>query len=114
MKVQERRKEKRETLCIDVAVDISRNQKWYDLKCIDISKSGMCLKTDIVMPVETPVELEFCLPRFGTQIEVEGHVVCREYSAEEDYFYYGIMFINLLRKYKEIIGKFIETTDFHS
>ncbi|MBN2532671.1 MAG: PilZ domain-containing protein [Spirochaetales bacterium] len=114
MDLEEKRRNERLYITIDVEFDISIHQHWVTSSVKNISVNGICLLTKEYLPIGSLLYIKFRIPDVDTMINVTGEVIWHgEHSLSDDKYYEnGIKFIEIKSSYKELIGKFIEGITF--
>lgn len=114
MNLEEKRKNQRLYITLDVEFDISSHQHWEASSVKNISVDGICLLTREHLPVGSLLYIKFYIPDFETIIDVTGEVMWHgEHSiSDEQYYENGIKFIEIKSSYRELISTYIEGKTF--
>ena len=112
MSDEERRKNKRINLVIDVKYHMSTYQNWLTVKTRNLSAGGICLLTKYFIPVGSVLDFIFVLPETSKPIKVSGKIIWNEIYIDENYYINGVKFLSLKKSDKESIGKFVDNATF--
>jgi len=106
--MKERRKASRVEIEIDVTVDRIDKNHICKAKIKNISACGACFVTDYDLPLSTYINLIFYLPDSCKVMGITGEIVWNEYSTQDDFFFCGIEFIKIPRRFKKMIQQYID------
>jgi hypothetical protein len=112
--MQERRKEKRLQEFNEISVSVISEAKNLPEKRIsynyseDISASGTKIRGNILLPVDTPLKIDFTLNALKKQITALGKVKWIKVIVEDIYYEAGVEFVNTpseaIRKIEDYIS----------
>ncbi|MBN1697475.1 MAG: PilZ domain-containing protein [Spirochaetales bacterium] len=112
--VKDKRRYRRRFISLNVAYDMSPEQRWLESTTRDIGAGGICLITTSPIEVGKVVDIKFHIPDEQKPVKVSGKIVWNEEYKEGGggKFYNGIQFIRIDEADRDLIGKYVDSATF--
>lgn len=97
-------------LLVRLEVQVDDTVETRALQSVNVSATGMLLRTERPYPVETRLTMEFDLPTDGTTVEAEGEVVRHTDPAAEGVPGIGVHFTRLREEDQRRLMRYLESS----